>query len=51
MFYKRRIKRIEILDLTYQNTIEYIQDNNYIRAREEFNKAIEVVNKLNNREK
>ena len=51
MFYKRRIKRIETLNLTYQNTIEYIQDNNYIRAKEECNKAIEVANKLNNKEK
>ena len=51
MFYKRRIKRIETLNLTYQNTIEYIQDNNYIRAKEECNKAIEVANKLNDKEK
>ena len=51
MFYKRRIKRIETLNLTYQNTIEYIQDNNYIRAKEECNKSIEVANKLNNKEK
>ena len=51
MFYKRKIKRIETLNLTYQNTIEYIQDNNYIRAKEECNKAIEVENKLNNKEK
>ncbi|WP_250277269.1 PP2C family protein-serine/threonine phosphatase [[Clostridium] colinum] len=51
IFYRKRVKRIETLNLTYQNTIEYIQDNNYIRAKEECNKAIEVADKLNNKEK
>lgn len=51
IFYRIRVRRIETLNLTYQNTIEYIQDNNYIRAKEECNKAIEVANKLKDKEK
>ncbi len=51
ILYRVRVRRIETLNLTYQNTIEYIQDNNYIRAKEECNKAIEVANKLKYKEK
>lgn len=50
ILHRRKIKRIETLNLTYQNTIEYIQDNNYIRAKEECNKAIEVAEKLKDKE-
>ena len=50
ILHRRKIKRIETLNLTYQNTIEYIQDSNYIRAKEECNKAIEVAEKLKDKE-
>ena len=47
----RKVRRIETLNLAYENTIEYIQDNNYIRAKEECNKALEVSEKLRDKEK
>ena len=51
ILHSRKIQRIETLNLAYQNTIDYIQDNNYIRAKEECNKALEVSEKLRDKEK
>lgn len=51
ILHSRKMKRIEDLNLAYQNTIEYIEDNNYIRAKEECNKALEISGKLRDKEK
>nr|WP_317357716.1 PP2C family serine/threonine-protein phosphatase [uncultured Tyzzerella sp.] len=51
VLYSRRMKKIENLNLAYQNTIEYIEDNNYIRAKEECNKALQISEKLKDKEK
>lgn len=51
ILHSRKMKRIEDLNLAYQNTIEYIQDNNYIRAKEECNRALEISGKIRDKEK
>ena len=51
ILHSRKMRRIESLNLAYQNTIEYIEDNNYIRAKEECNKALEISEKLRDKEK
>ena len=50
-FYSRRQKKLEDLKLSYENTIDYIKDNNYIRAKEECNKALSISESLGDREK
>jgi len=47
---KTRAERIEDMNLKYTNTIEYVGDNNYIRAREECEAALEVAEKLKDKE-
>ena len=51
ILHSRKMKRIEDLNLAYQNTIEYIEDNNYIRAKEECNRALEISGKIRDKEK
>ena len=51
ILHSRKMKRIENLNLAYQNTIEYIEDNNYIRAKEECNRALEISGKIRDKEK
>lgn len=50
LFNRYRIKQREALELRYEDTLEYIQDNNYIRAGEECREALKVAEKLNDKE-
>lgn len=43
---KKRAENIEAMNLAYSNAIEYIQDNNYIRAKEECTTALKLAEKL-----
>lgn len=44
--YDKKRKNIESMNEKYLSTIEYIQADNYIRAKEDLNKAIELAEKV-----
>lgn len=46
LFHRQRLKRIEEMNLKYTDTIEYIQDSNYVRAEELCQAAIKTAEKL-----
>ncbi len=46
-----RQKKMEELSRRYTNTIEYIQDNNFIRAKEECDEALKAAEKLRDKKK
>lgn len=49
LFYRQRQKQIEKMDLKFSNTIEYIQDNNYLRAKDECSEALKLAEKLHDK--
>lgn len=49
--YRQRQNRIEEMERRYQETLEYIEDNNYIRAREECAEALKLAEKLRDKKK
>lgn len=49
IFQKRRQNKIEDMRLTYADTIEYIQMNNYVRAQECCNKTADLAQSLRDR--
>lgn len=49
LFYRHRQKQIDQMDLHYSNTIEYIQDNNYLRAKDECSEALKLAEKLHDK--
>lgn len=49
--HRRKVKRLEELNLNYTNTIEYIQDNNYVRAKEECEAALKAALKLKDKKR
>ncbi len=48
--HRRYIRLVEDMDRRYADTIEYIQDSNFIRAREEAKEALADAEKLRNKE-
>lgn len=51
IFNRQRQKQIEEMNRRYLNTIEYIQDNNYLRADEECGAALEAAEKLKDKKR
>lgn len=49
LFYRHRQKQVEELDLKFTDTIEYIQDNNYLRAKDECAAALKLAEKLHDK--
>lgn len=49
LFFSRRQKQVDEMELRYSNTIEYIQDDNYLRAEEECKLALALAEKLRNK--
>lgn len=49
LFFRQRQKQIEEMDLKFSNTIEYIQDNNYLRAKDECSAALKLAEKLHDK--
>ena len=50
ILYQQRVKRTEELDQKLSGTLEYIRDNNYIRAGKECEAALETAEKLKDKE-
>ena len=48
---RQRIRRTEEMERSFQNAMEYIQDNNYVRAGEECEEALETAKKLKDKNK
>lgn len=46
LLYQNRQKQVEEMERRYSNTIEYIQDDNYVRAEEECGEALKMAEKL-----
>lgn len=46
MQYSRKMKNIELMNQSFTNTVEYIQVNNYLRAKEEADKAQKLAETL-----
>lgn len=46
----KRQQRIDDMNQYYANTLEYIEDNNFVRAGEQCNKALELAEKLRDKE-
>ena len=46
LLYQNRQKQVEEMEWRYSNTIEYIQDDNYVRAEEECGEALKMAEKL-----
>lgn len=51
LLYRQRQNRIEEMNRKYQNTTEYIEDSNYIRAGEECTEALKLAEKLRDKSK
>lgn len=49
-FKRKRQQRIDDMNLYYTNTLEYAEDNNFVRAGEQCNKALELAEKLRDKE-
>lgn len=47
---RKRQQRIDDMNQYYANTLEYIEDNNFVRAGEQCNKALELAEKLRDKE-
>lgn len=47
----QRKNRIEEMGRRYEDTLDYIEDSNYVRAKEECEKALELAEKLRDKEK
>lgn len=50
-FYRQRVKRREEMEEAFANAMDYIKDNNYIRAKEECKAAAELAKKLGDKER
>lgn len=46
LLHRQRQKRVEDMERRYSNMIEYIQDDNYLRAKEECSEALKLAEKL-----
>ena len=46
LLYRQRQKRVEDMEMRYTNMIEYIQDDNFLRAKEECSEALKLAEKL-----
>ncbi len=46
----RRLENIAAMERSFYDTIEYIQDDNYVRAKESCKKALELAEKVKDRE-
>ena len=46
LLYRQRQKRVEDMERRYSNMIEYIQDDNFLRAKEECSEALKLAEKL-----
>lgn len=46
LLYRQRQKRVEEMERRYTNMIEYIQDDNFLRAKEECSEALKLAEKL-----
>lgn len=46
IFHRKRLKEIQNLNQKYTDTIEYLQDNNYVRAEEQCKEALTAAEKL-----
>lgn len=46
LLYRQRLKRVEEMERRYSNKIEYIQDDNFVRAKEECGEALKLAEKL-----
>ncbi|SET56861.1 PP2C family serine/threonine-protein phosphatase [Lacrimispora sphenoides] len=51
IFYRQRQAQIANMEQKYFNTIEYIQDNNYLRAKIECEEALKVAEKLKDKKR
>ncbi len=51
MLYRRRQNQIEAMNRKYQDMIEYIGDGNYIRAEEECEGALELAEKIRDKDR
>ena len=51
LIYRQRQNRMEEMERKYQNTLEYIEDSNYIRADEECAEALKLAEKLRDKDK
>lgn len=51
LMYRRRQSRMDEMGRKYANTIEYIQDNNFLRAKEECAQALKLAEKLKDKKK
>lgn len=51
LFYRQRQKQMDEMNRRYSNTIEYIQDHNYLRAKEECSEALKVAEKLKDKKR
>lgn len=49
LFYRHRQKQIEEMDRKFSNTIEYIQDSNYLRAKDECGETLKLAEKLHDK--
>lgn len=47
---RKRQQRIDDMNQYYANTLEYIEDNNFVRAGEQCNKALDLAEKLRDKE-
>lgn len=46
LMYRQRQKRVDEVERRYSNMIEYIQDDNFLRAKEECSEALKLAEKL-----
>lgn len=46
LLYRQRQKRVDEMERRYSNMIEYIQDDNFLRAKEECSEALKLAEKL-----
>lgn len=51
LLYRQKQNRREELERKYESTIEYIEDGNYIRAKEECGEALKLAEKLRDKDK
>lgn len=49
LFYRHRQKTVEEMDRRFSNTIEYIQDDNFLRAKDECSEALKLAEKLHSK--
>ena len=50
VYFHKRQKKIESMEQSFYNTIEYIQADNYVRAKEECQKALDIAEDLSDKE-